>query len=79
MRTLNDNAELPDYDSVDGTLRGPSWFKTVSAKASSTHSRVPGLNKLPFPAVAIIALLIFVNIAAWVAAGIVLVCEPDLH
>ena len=70
---VND-AELPDDFSTDESARGPKWLKIVSAKASNTHSKVPGLKKLPFPAVAIIALLIFVNIAVWVAAGIVLVC-----
>jgi hypothetical protein len=52
----------------------PSWLKAVSAKASNTHARVPGANKLPFPAFAIIVFLILVNIAVWIAAGVVLVC-----
>ena len=67
------DGELPDDYSTDGSVRGPKWFKVMSMKASNTHSRVPGLKKLPFPAVAIIALLIFVNIIVWVAAGIILV------
>jgi hypothetical protein len=75
---VNDNSELPDYGSINASARRPKWFKTVSAKASSTHSRLPGLKNLPFPAVAIIALLIFVNICVWVAVGIVLVCSDTI-
>lgn len=36
------------------------------------HSRVPYLNKLPFPAIAIIVTLIIVNLFVWAGVGIVL-------
>jgi high-affinity nickel-transport protein len=68
---VNDGTDLLEGN-VDQSRR--SWFKAVSVKATDTHARVPGLKKLPFPAFAIIVFLIFVNIAVWVAAGIVLVC-----
>ena len=47
------------------------------ARAASYHDRTPLLRKLPFPAVAIIVTLIFVNIAAWTAIGILLVCPCE--
>ena len=50
-----------------------SRFKSWSNKVSNYHSRVPYLNKLPFPALAIIATLIVINVLVWVAVGIVLV------
>lgn len=73
---VNGNVELPDTYGSDGLVRGPSWLKFASAKASRTHRRLPGLKKLPFPAVAIISFLIFVNIVVWVAAGVVLHYHP---
>ncbi|KAF1967735.1 high affinity nickel transport protein nic1 [Bimuria novae-zelandiae CBS 107.79] len=49
-----------------------SAFKSWTNKAARCHSRVPYLNKLPFPAISIIITLIVVNILVWVAVGIVL-------
>lgn len=54
-------------------------FKSWSNKASDYHSRVPYLNKLPFPALAIIVTLIIINILVWVAVGIVLVSYCGLE
>jgi high-affinity nickel-transport protein len=50
-----------------------SFLRNVSKKASAYHSRVPYLSKLPFPAIAIIVILIVVNLLTWAAVGIVLV------
>ena len=41
-------------------------------KTKIYHERVPVLRRLPFPAVAIISLLVLVNIAVWIAVAIVL-------
>jgi high-affinity nickel-transport protein len=71
---VNENAQLPELNADQSRL---SWIELVSAKATNTHERLPGLKKLPFPAVAIIVFLIIVNIAVWVAAGIVLVRSPS--
>jgi high-affinity nickel-transport protein len=49
---------------------GRSWLKT---KASGLHEKTPGIKHLPFSAVAIIVLLVFGNVAVWIAVGIVLV------
>lgn len=51
-----------------------SFIRNVSAKASQYHARVPYLQKLPFPVIAVIVTLIVVNLLVWTAVGIVLVC-----
>jgi high-affinity nickel-transport protein len=50
-----------------------SFFGQVSTKASHFHSRIPYIQKLPFPAIAIIVALILVNLFVWAAVGVVLV------
>jgi len=57
----------------------PSFLRHVSAKASHYHSRVPYLQKLPFPVITIIVTLIVVNLIVWAAVGIVLVCAGCYH
>jgi high-affinity nickel-transport protein len=60
---------------ADNADTKPSFFHNVSVKASHYHSRVPYIQKLPFPAIAIIVTLIIVNLLVWAAVGIVLVSE----
>jgi hypothetical protein len=55
---------------------GTSAKEWVKSKASSLHEKVPGIKSLPFPAVAIIVLLLLINVAVWIVVGIVLVCDP---
>lgn len=45
----------------------------INRRAIACHRRVPGLRKLPFPAVGIIVGLVFANAVVWVAVGILLV------
>lgn len=47
------------------------WTK----RTKSYHGRIPYINKLPFPAIAVIIAVGCVNALVWVAAGIVLVRE----
>ncbi|KAL1305861.1 hypothetical protein AAFC00_004013 [Neodothiora populina] len=47
-------------------------------KGQYYHQRIPFLKRLPLPAVAIISLLVTVNIAVWIAVGIVLSYHPSL-
>jgi high-affinity nickel-transport protein len=68
------NSRPPSIVSADAPDRKPSFFHKVSTKASRYHARVPYLQKLPFPVIAIIAPLIVVNLLVWAAVGIVLVC-----
>jgi len=51
----------------------PEMKSVINRRAVVYHRRVPGLRKLPLPAVAIILGLILVNVSVWVAVGIVLV------
>jgi high-affinity nickel-transport protein len=41
-------------------------------KVRTQHSRLPGLRRIPFPAIGIIALIALVNIAVWIIASVVL-------
>ncbi|KAF2456475.1 high-affinity nickel-transport protein-domain-containing protein [Lineolata rhizophorae] len=50
----------------------PGFFGNVSYKAALYHERVPGVRKLPFPAVAVIIALIAVNVIVWAAVGVIL-------
>lgn len=50
-----------------------SVLKKWTNKASTYHSRLPYLRKLPFSALAIIITLIVINVLIWVAVAIVLV------
>ena len=45
----------------------------VNSRVIDCHKRIPGVRKLPVPAVAIIIALVFVNAIVWVAVGILLV------
>jgi hypothetical protein len=45
----------------------------TSRRAAACHERIPGLNKLPLPAVSIIVGLVIANALVWIAVGTVLV------
>ena len=51
---------------------------SIHGRAVAVHSRTPGLCKIPFPAIGIIACLAIANIIAWVAVGLVLHFHPAL-
>lgn len=55
------------------SLEANPLIKRFEAKTKLYHERTPLLRSLPLPAVAIVGLLVLVNIAVWVAVGIVLV------
>lgn len=67
-----------DSHSLDGDKK---WsLQPLIRKAERSHSRMPGIRKIPLRAIAIIALIAFVNIIVWAAAAIVLVClVSSLH
>ncbi|KAJ5170818.1 Nickel/cobalt transporter high-affinity [Penicillium coprophilum] len=46
--------------------------------AERSHSKMPGIRKIPLRAIGIIALIAFLNILVWVAAAIVLSYHPSL-
>lgn len=45
----------------------------MEAKAKAYHAKAPGLSKLPFPAIAIIAGVAVANALVWIAVGIIIV------
>lgn len=53
-------------------------IRGFSDKAAVYHGKLPYLRKLPFNAVAIIALLVLVNMFVWAAVGVVLVSRRKL-
>lgn len=63
-------------------MEAPSPWRSFSLKASTYHARIPYVQRLPFPAIAIILILIAVNLIVWAAVGIVLVsatCDSAKH
>lgn len=54
------------------------FLNQVRKKGRLYHQRVPLLNRLPFPAIAIITLLITINILVWIVVGTVLSRHPKL-
>lgn len=59
----------------DDIMRGTivKWQENIEYGARKVHENIPGLRKLPFPAIAIIILIAVVNVLAWIAVAIVLV------
>ncbi|OAX84955.1 hypothetical protein ACJ72_00681 [Emergomyces africanus] len=66
----------PEPDQDDDNVN--SLKRSLLRKAKKSHNRVPGLRKIPLPALGIILLIAAVNIVVWVAAAIVLRFHPSL-
>ena len=64
---------IPPLVDDHGTVREVSLKKSLLRKAATHHERVPGLRRMPLPALGIILLLVIVNLVVWVGVGIVLV------
>lgn len=74
-----DVVEAASVDSNNDRTELRKWG--IVRKAEKTHSRVPGLRKIPLPAIGIILLVALVNVLVWIAVGIVLVsfhCHASL-
>jgi high-affinity nickel-transport protein len=56
----------------------PRFIDKSYTALSHRHSRIPGLRRLPLPSILIILLLVLVNAAVWIAAGIVFRFAPEL-
>jgi high-affinity nickel-transport protein len=59
-------------DSDDGGRKNAIYLR-LKNRSEHYHAKIPVLKRLPFPSIAIIALLVFVNILVWIVVGIVLV------
>ncbi len=56
----------------------PKLKVAIRTRAIACHGCIPGLRKLPFPAVGIIVALVLANTLVWVAVAIVLRDHPAL-
>lgn len=59
----------------DGDRDVESLKSSLLRHAETTHGRLPGIRKIPLPAIGIIVLVAVVNMVVWVVVGIVLVCS----
>jgi high-affinity nickel-transport protein len=59
-------------DSDDEGSKNAIYLR-LKNRSQHYHARIPVLKRLPFPSIAIIALLVLVNIVVWIVVGIVLV------
>ena len=56
------------------------WSPRVLIRhAERSHSKLPGIRKIPLRALAVILLVAVLNVLAWIAAAVVLVCLPLRH
>ncbi|KAB8231807.1 high-affinity nickel-transport protein-domain-containing protein [Aspergillus alliaceus] len=70
------SGETSDPQSVDTKSK---WApKSLMRHAERSHSRIPGVRKIPFRALAIILFIALINIIVWIAAAIVLVRYPPI-
>ncbi|RAL15226.1 HoxN/HupN/NixA family nickel/cobalt transporter [Aspergillus homomorphus CBS 101889] len=64
-----DNSDMPDR----------KWTtKAFFKQAEKSHSRLPGIRKIPLPAIGIILFIALINVVVWIAAAIVLKYHPSL-
>jgi high-affinity nickel-transport protein len=56
----------------DGQQKLPLKKKLLQ-RAEITHGRIPGIKKIPLPAIGIIGLVASINLLVWAVCGIVLV------
>jgi high-affinity nickel-transport protein len=69
---MSSPAEPLMLDSDDEGSKNAIYLR-LKNRSQHYHARIPVLKRLPFPSIAIIALLVLVNIVVWIVVGIVLV------
>lgn len=69
-----DPAGVPDSQPGNDDTKNQWAPKNLVRRVERSHSRLPGIRKVPFPALAIISFVALVNILVWIAAAVVLVC-----
>lgn len=62
----------PAQPREDCLSESPSPKQRLLLRISKWHARLPYLRHVPLPAIGIIALLVVINILAWIVAGVVL-------
>jgi hypothetical protein len=73
----NNNCISDDIDSggLEQQQQQQQIRKSFLGRAQRTHRRLPGINKIPLPAIFIIVVVAMVNVVTWAVAGIVLVSQ----
>jgi hypothetical protein len=69
-------AALPDRNNssnVTDDEERRSIKKAFLRRAETTHGKLPGIRKIPLPAIGIIVLIALINLVVWAVVGIVLV------
>ncbi|PWY68593.1 nickel transport protein [Aspergillus heteromorphus CBS 117.55] len=74
----SDPAQDPTGNDHNDAPKSKWRLKTFIKKAEKSHGSLPGIKKVPLPAIAIILFIAFVNVVVWIAAGIVLSYYPSL-
>ncbi|KAL4749237.1 hypothetical protein BDW72DRAFT_214201 [Aspergillus terricola var. indicus] len=72
----------PPADSpvIESDLDDKKWTaKSLIRHAERSHSRLPGIRKIPLRSIAVILLVACVNVVVWVAVAIVLVLDERLR
>lgn len=67
--------DVPDAQPQDDNTKNKWIPKNLVRRVERSHSRLPGIRKVPFRALAIISFVVLVNILVWIAAAVVLVCS----
>ncbi|KAL3439575.1 high-affinity nickel-transport protein-domain-containing protein [Aspergillus tetrazonus] len=61
---------------IESDLDDKKWIaKSLIRHAERSHSRLPGIRKVPLRSIAVILLVAFVNVVVWVAVAIVLAID----
>ncbi|KAM0090689.1 hypothetical protein ACP6JD_005948 [Aspergillus fumigatus] len=62
-------------DDTDSETKSKWTAESLLRRAERSHRRLPGIRKIPLPAIAIILFVAFINVVVWIAAAIVLVID----
>jgi high-affinity nickel-transport protein len=66
----------PAAESQHDEIDDKKWStKSLIRHAERSHSRLPGIRKVPLRSIGVILLVALVNVVVWVAVAIVLVCS----
>lgn len=65
-------------DDTDSETKSKWTAESLLRRAERSHRRLPGIRKIPLPAIAIILFVAFINVVVWIAAAIVLRYYPSL-
>ncbi|KAL1964979.1 hypothetical protein VTN77DRAFT_6179 [Rasamsonia byssochlamydoides] len=73
-----DEQQQQQQEELEEEEEEESLKKAFQRRAESTHGRLPGIRKIPLPAIGIILLIAVVNLVVWAVVGIVLHFYPSL-